>query len=241
MEGFWTMDDLAPTGLLDALQQLDTCSVANAIETFDVRLRNEGFTDGSVHCLFADLPPVAGYAVTARIRASTPPPVGHVYYDRTDWWNYIATVPSPRFVVVQDIDDRPGAGAFLGEVHANILRALECSAYLTNGAVRDLPAVRQTRLQLIAGSTIASHGFTHMVDFGGAVTVAGLPVTSGTLLLADCHGVISIPEGIAGDVPRIVAEMRARERRVIELCRAQDFSLEGLRSVIEGYRGGANR
>ena len=135
------MDDPAPPGLLDALQQLDTCSVANAIETFDVRLRNEGFTDGSVRCLFGDLPAVAGYAVTARIRTSTPPPVGHVYYDRTDWWNYIATVPAPRFVVVQDIDDRPGLGAFLGEVHANILRALGCAAYLTNGAVRDLPAV----------------------------------------------------------------------------------------------------
>ncbi len=235
------MRDPAAIGLVEAFQQLDTCSVANAIETFDVRLRNEGFTDGSVHCLFADLPATAGYAVTARIRASTPPPIGHAYYDRTDWWTYIATIPAPRFVVVQDIDDRPGAGAFLGEVHANILRALECSAYLTNGAVRDLPSVRQTRLQLVAGSTTASHGFTHMVDFGGPVTVAGLPVTSGTLLLADCHGVISIPEAIAGDVPRVVADMRARERRIIELCRAPDFSLERLRSVIEGYRGGANR
>jgi 4-hydroxy-4-methyl-2-oxoglutarate aldolase len=235
------MDDSAPPGLLDALQQLDTCSVANAIETFDVRLRNEGFTDGSVHCLFADLPPAAGYAVTARIRTSTPPPVGHVYYDRTDWWNYIATVPTPRVVVVQDIDDRPGLGAFLGEVHANILRALGCTAYLTNGAVRDLPALRQTGLQVIAGSTIASHGFTHMLDFGAAVTVAGLPVASGALLLADRHGVISIPEAIAAGIPPVVADMRARERRIIELCRASDFSLERLRSVIEGYRGGVKQ
>jgi 4-hydroxy-4-methyl-2-oxoglutarate aldolase len=235
------VDDPTPPGLLDALRQLDTCSVANAIETFDVRLRNEGFTDGSVHCLFADLPAVAGYAVTARIRTSTPPPVGHVYYDRTDWWNYIATVPAPRFVVVQDIDDRPGLGAFLGEVHANILRALECAAYLTNGAVRDLPAVREAGLQVIAGSTIASHGFTHMLDFGGPVTVAGLPVASGALLLADRHGVISIPEAIAAGVPSVVADMRARERRIIELCRAPDFSLERLRSVIEGYRGGAKQ
>jgi 4-hydroxy-4-methyl-2-oxoglutarate aldolase len=116
------------TGLLDALGQLDTCSVANAIETFEVRLRNEGFTDGSVHCLFDDAPPVAGHAATARIRTSTPPPVGHVYKDRTDWWAYVATIPPPRFVVVQDIDERPGAGAFLGEVHASILRALECRA-----------------------------------------------------------------------------------------------------------------
>jgi regulator of RNase E activity RraA len=80
-----------------------------------------------------------------------------------------------------------------------------------------------------------------MVDFGGPVTVAGLPVASGTLLLADCHGVISIREAIAAGVPPVVADMRARERRIIELCRAADFSLDRLRSVIEGYTGGANR
>ena len=31
--------------------------------------------------------------------------MGHAYHDRTDWWNYILSVPAPRFVVVQDIDD----------------------------------------------------------------------------------------------------------------------------------------
>lgn len=229
------------TGLIDALQQLDTCTIANAIETFDVRLRNEGFTDGSVRCLFHDLPPVAGYAVTARIRTSTPPPVGHTYYDRTDWWSYIATIPAPRFVVVQDIDARPGAGAFLGEIHANILRALDCVAYLTNGAVRDLPAVRGLKLQLIAGSTVPSHGFTHMVDFGTPVAVGGLPVEPGMLLLADCHGVISIPAAIADEVPSVAVDMRARERGVVELCRSSGFSLEKLQSMVQGFRGGVKQ
>jgi 4-hydroxy-4-methyl-2-oxoglutarate aldolase len=229
------------TGLIDALQALDTCSVANAIETFEVRLRNEGFTDGTVRCLFPELPPVAGHAVTARIRTSTPPPVGHTYYDRTDWWTYVATIPAPRFIVVQDIDGRPGAGAFLGEIHANILRALDCVAYLTNGAVRDLPAVRALKLQLIAGSTVPSHGFTHMVDFGNPVEVGGLPVEPGMILLADCHGVISIPEAIADRLPSVVADMRARERAVVELCRSPAFSLERLRSAVEGFRGGVKK
>ena len=33
---------------LEQLRQLDSCSVANAIETFGVRLRNAGFADSSV-------------------------------------------------------------------------------------------------------------------------------------------------------------------------------------------------
>ena len=69
--------------------------MSNAIERYDVRLRNEGFADGSVRCQFDDLPPVTGHAVTARIRCSTPPSVGRGYRDRTDWWNYILTIPPP--------------------------------------------------------------------------------------------------------------------------------------------------
>ena len=34
--------------MLEQLRQFDTCAVANAIETFNVRLRNEGFTDSSI-------------------------------------------------------------------------------------------------------------------------------------------------------------------------------------------------
>ena len=94
--------------LVDQYRQFDSASVSNAIETFDVRLRNEGFADGRIRCLFPDQPPVVGHAVTARIRSSAPPPVGLSYHDRTDWWNYIVSVPAPRIVVVQDVDDRPG-------------------------------------------------------------------------------------------------------------------------------------
>jgi hypothetical protein len=74
---------------------LNGTDLANAIECFDRRLRNEGFADTSIGCLLPDDRPSVGYAVTARIRCSSPPPVGHRYHDRTDWRNYILTVPRP--------------------------------------------------------------------------------------------------------------------------------------------------
>ena len=140
--------------------------MSNAIETFDVRLRNEGFADGRLRCLYPDHRPVVGYAVTARIRCSAPPPVGHSYHDRTDWWNYIVSVPAPRIVVVQDVDERPGLGAFVGDVHAHILQALGCVAYATNGSVRDLDDVHDLGFQFFASGVAVSHAFAHIVDFG---------------------------------------------------------------------------
>jgi 4-hydroxy-4-methyl-2-oxoglutarate aldolase len=227
-------ETLSPA-LIDELRRLDSCAVANAIETFDVRLRNEGFTDARIRCVFPEMPPVIGYAVTATIRCSTPPPVGHTYSDRTDWWNDILKTPAPRVVVVQDVDSTPGLGAFVGEVHANILRALKCVAYVTNGAVRDLPAVGESGLQLFAAGTSPSHAFVHILSFGEPVTIAGLTIAPGDLLFGDRHGVVAIPPAVAAAVPSTVAEMRQKERRTIEYCRGSDFSIERLRSIVNDW------
>jgi 4-hydroxy-4-methyl-2-oxoglutarate aldolase len=109
---------------LEQLRSLSTCVVASAIETFGVRLRNQGFSDSRLHCVFKDLPPMVGYAATARIRSSDPPMEGLSYYDRGDWWKSLLKIPSPRIVVIEDVDSSPGLGGFIGEVHANILLAL---------------------------------------------------------------------------------------------------------------------
>lgn len=218
---------------LEALRRLDTCMVANAIDSFDARLRNEGYADASVRCQFPRLRPMAGYAVTVKIRCSSPPPVGHGYYDRTDWWNHILTIPSPRVVVVQDVDNRPGTGAFLGEVHCNILLALGCVGAITNGAVRDLSAVESMRFQLFAGSVSVSHAYSHIVGIGGEVEIGGLKIQPGDLIHGDRHGILSVPKGIAAEIPAAAAKIIEQEKQLIALCRSGDFTLERLRAAVK--------
>jgi len=224
-----------PPAQLDALRRLDTCTVANAIETFDVRLRNEGYMDASVRSIFPRLPPLVGYAATVRIRCSNPPPVPvAAYAQRTDWWTSLLAIPAPRAVVIEDVDERIGRGAFLGEVHAQILQALGCAGVITNGAVRDVPMIEPLGLPLFAGSLAVSHAYVHIVDFGHPVRVGGLEVQPGDLLHGDGHGVLSIPQEIAAQIPAAAARLLEREARVIALCRSQDFSLERLRDVVVG-------
>jgi 4-hydroxy-4-methyl-2-oxoglutarate aldolase len=217
---------------LDALRGLDTCTVSNAIEAFQLRLRNAGFANSSVRCIFEDLPPMVGYAATARLRSGEPPIAGF-YHDRTDWWNSILQVPAPRVAVLQDLDEPSGIGAFLGDMHAAILRALGCVGYVTNGAVRELPRVRGMDLQLFAGNVAVSHAYAHIFDFGSPVTVGGLEVRPGDLLHGDRHGVLTVPRKIAGEIPAAAAKLQAAEHRVIGLCRSQEFSVEKLRSLLE--------
>lgn len=216
-----------------ALQELDSCMVSNAIETFGVRLRNTGFADSSIRCMFKDLPPMVGYAVTARLRSEDPPIGGGSYHDRTDWWNNILRIPAPRVVVLEDMDKRPGLGAFIGDVHASILKALGCAGYVTNGAVRELPAVRKTGMHLFAGDVAVSHAYAHIFDFEATVTIGGMLVHCGDLLHGDRHGVITVPKEIAPELPAAAARLRGIEERIIGVCESDHFSLEKLREVIK--------
>lgn len=217
---------------LEALRSLSTCMVANAIETFNLRLRNTGFADASLRCFFENLPPTVGYATTARVRTSVPPMQGHSYYDRTDWWASILAVPEPRVVVVEDVERHPGLGSLVGTVHANILRALGCVAFVTNGGVRDLTAVEQTGLQFFAGNVAVSHSYAHIFEFGTPVQVGGLRISPGDLLHGDRHWILQIPRKIAEEIPAVATQMLAGERKIIDACHTRDFSLEKLRGTI---------
>lgn len=213
---------------LDALRQIDTCMVANAVEAFNLRLRNAGFTDGSIHCMFPDEPPTVGYAVTARLRSGEPPMKGGTFRDRTDFWNSVLEIPAPRILVLQDMDSPPGRGAFIGGVHAAILKALGCIAYLTNGAVRELPSVRAIGVQLFAGNVLVSHAYAHIFDIGASVAIGGMEIHPGDLLHGDGHGVLTIPEQVATEIPRVAADLRRHEQKIIELCRSSSFSVPKL-------------
>jgi regulator of RNase E activity RraA len=123
-------------------------------------------------------------------------------------------------------------GTFLGEVHAEILRALGCVGGITNGSVRDVPAVEKAGFHLFAGGLAVSHAYAHIVEFGQPVVVGGLTVNPSDLLHGDMHGVLSVPADIAPEIPATAARMRAQERDVIALCRSAEFTLEKLRHAV---------
>ena len=218
---------------LEALRRLDACSLANAIETTDTRLRNEGFMDQSVRCLFPQLQPMLGYAATVTIRGSLPPTTEGIYADRTDWWDYILSVPPPRVVVIQDCATRPGFGSLVGAVHMNILRALHCTGVVTNGSVRDLPAAEGDGFHFFAGGVSVSHAYVHIVEIGKPVEVGGLKINSGDLLHGDLHGVQSIPLECAAQLPAAAEKIKQKDRAIIALCRSPEFTVEKLRATIQ--------
>jgi 4-hydroxy-4-methyl-2-oxoglutarate aldolase len=218
---------------LHALAALDSSLVSNAIEQFNVRLRNEGFCDSSIRCLTPALPQICGYAVTVKMRISVPPTVGRSFHDRTDLWQRVLATPAPRIVAIQDIDARPGLGAVIGEIHANIFRALGCAGCITNGAVRNLRPAEGIGFQVFASGASASHAFAHVVSFGEPVELGRLVIKPGDLLHADCNGVVSVPLEIAAQIPAMAQTLTKKREEILRYCGSKDFSVDGLQQMVE--------
>jgi len=55
------------------LRSFGTCVISDAIETFGVRLRNEGFATAGLRCLFKNLPPMGDMRQPVRFGRRIPP------------------------------------------------------------------------------------------------------------------------------------------------------------------------
>ncbi len=134
-----TRAELDPS-VLEALKRFDSPTLSNAIETFAIRPRDEGYMSMDIRCMFPELGPMVGYAATATIRARGP-----VQGDQTPLYQHVRDVPGPRVVVVQDLDDPPGCGSLWGEVNATIFGALGCAGCVTDGCDRGWSARQSCR------------------------------------------------------------------------------------------------
>jgi regulator of RNase E activity RraA len=220
-----------PSELIEQLRRITTPTVSNAIETFGVRPRNQGFANGQIRCVFPDLPVMVGYACTATIKADrlgeeSERVPAHVM------WDHVLAMPAPRIIVIQDEDEPPAIGSLWGEVNSSIFMALGAVGVVTDGGVRDLDEVREMGFQFFAREVIVSHAYVHLTSVGKPVKVGGLEVRPGDLLHGDKHGVMQIPHEIAAGIPEAAHKVEARERPIIDLCHAPDFSVEKLRMLM---------
>ena len=225
-----------PPQELDALRQLNTPTISNAIEIFKIRPRSEGFMDASIRCIFPEMGVMVGYACTATIAAREPAPPD-LQVSRFEQWDNVLSIPAPRVMVIHDLDDPPAVGSYWGEVQSNIYRALGCIGTVTDGSVRDLDEVRELGFHFFAAHVSVSHAYVHLVDFGQPVKVGGLTVHPGDLIHADQHGVLVIPHQVARYVVNAAAWVEQAERQIIDYCKSPDFEIEGLKALYERLRG----
>jgi regulator of RNase E activity RraA len=215
------------------LRSIDTPTVCNLIEVVSPERRGAGYTASYLHCPFPDLSPMVGFAKTATIRARDAVSGPGYMQKRMDYLDYVAAAPRPSVIVIEDKDEPAGYGAFWGEVQTNIHKALGCLGVVTNGSIRDIPAVAEG-FQMLAGSIAPSHAYVHVVDIGVAVTIHSMAVKSGDLVHADRHGAVVVPVEKIDAMAAALDGLMKHEARIITAARTPGATVESIKAAMKG-------
>lgn len=211
---------------LSALRELDTPTICNAIERFNMRGRVEGFLGMEIRCLLPELGSMVGYAVTAAVDSTTP----GVKQDDGVWRVWVeamADALKPVVLVFQDVGPQPRKSAHFGEVMATLSRRLGVVGLVTDGGVRDILEVKRLGLHYFAAGLVPSHGSPRLLEINVPVTLDGVRIEPGDLLHGDINGVTTIPLAIAAQVIEAAHQVRQDEAQLLTYLNGPEFSLEG--------------
>jgi regulator of RNase E activity RraA len=207
------------------LKRWNTPTIYNGWEQItNLNPGSDGFNIESTTDYMPQMGPMIGYAVTLRIEPGNPK---HRHEKSTAWKDYrqyIASIPGPKIVVVQDLDKPSTYGSFWGEVNANVHRALGCVGTITDGAIRDLDEMYNAGFKAIARRLCVGHAFSTPIAWGLEVEVFGRKIKPGHLIHADKHGFLVIPE--------------EDENQILDAARFMDSN--ECKTVIKAARDGWN-
>ena len=214
---------------LQALAAIDSPTLANAMELSERHPRVGHFVGYDIRCLYPDLPPVCGYAVTCRGDSTSEGSKRE--RGLVQLWETLARMPGPKIVVIQDVGADRRHSCHCGEVMATTMKRLGAVGLLTDGGVRDLHEVRALGgFQFFAPGLVVAHGNPLIFDVGVDVAISGVRIATGDLLHGDANGLLKIPLDEAPRLPEAAALVRSREAETLRRVLSPDFSpLEGPR------------
>ncbi|HEX3348134.1 MAG TPA: RraA family protein [Acetobacteraceae bacterium] len=215
---------------LDVLKQWDTPTICNGLELAVPERRAVGFTVEPMVAADRKLPPIVGVARTGFIRAKEKPR-GNIP-SREEWYEYVEAKDLPTIAVLQDLDDRPGYGAFWGEVQSTVHAGLGCIGCVTNGSFRDLDMLHK-EFQIIGGRVGPSHAWVHMTEMRCEVNIFGMLAQHDDVIHADYHGAVVIPADCVKTLPGAIDLISRREKVIIDMARAPGFNSAKMRDALK--------
>jgi len=155
----------------------------------------DAFNREPMHDYMPQMGPMAGYAVTVVCEPGNPRHKRKNPNAWSEYRRYLASMPGPKIVVVQDLDKPALVGSFWGEVTANFHRALGCVGTIVDGAIRDRDEMTAAGFKALARGMCVGHAHSCPVKWGVTVEVFGRKVRPGQLIHADQHGFLAVPFG----------------------------------------------
>jgi len=183
-----------PLSDLLELRRWNTPTIYNGWERITAHpIATTGFNREPLTDFMPEMGAMVGYAATVVIEPSNPAHAAAAPGAWAAYRRYIASLPGPTIVVVQDLDRPHAVGAFWGEVNSGIHRALGCVGTIIDGAIRDLDDMKAVGFKALARQLAVGHAHSTPLRWGCPVAVFGRTVLPDQLIHADKHGFVAIP------------------------------------------------
>ena len=209
------------------LRSIDSPTIANAIEPFNLRDRCDGFIGGAVECQFPELGVMVGRAVAVTMSSAPGEPASRDGYWRM--WDALDAADAPAVLAIQDVSGAPHRCAYAGEMMATLAQRLGAVGMVTDGALRDVDEVRAIGFHYFMKYPVVSHGNFEIVSVGEPIELDGQQIESGDLLHGDRNGIVIIPDAAIDGLEEAVAGIRSKEQAQLAYMRSDDFSLTDLK------------
>src|ERR1700682_5887521 len=188
--------------MLAALREIDTPTITNVVATYPTNPLCLGlynpwtenwYTDTSIRCIYPEMGPVIGYAVTCVYGMPDPNYPNRLTYQ--DVIEALDAAPKPTILVIQqkwppEIFKKAGLA---GEVMTTSAQAVGCIGLLSNGPSRDIDAIRRNKFQMLLGGVTAGHGAMGVQGVQGPGAACGMDVAPGELIHMDENGAVKFP------------------------------------------------
>ena len=207
------------------LQEIDTPTICNAIEKFNVRGRVEGFLGMGIRCLSPELGTMVGYAITVTVDSTTPDVAQDPKVWR-DWLDAMHASPKPGVLIFKDVGPQPHRSAHFGEVMGTLSKRFGMVGLVTDGGVRDILEVRRLGLHYFASGLVPSHGNPRLIAVNVPVVIDGVLIEPGDLLHGDINGVTIIPLSIVDQVVEAARSVREDEAKLMSVITGPEFTID---------------
>lgn len=161
--------------------------IADALDTLG--RRNQAMRPGLAQ--LSGPPTLAGYALTVAVRATQGKPDNP--YERE--FEAVERL-QPGDVLIASCDDSPAA--FWGELLTRRAMRRGCVGAVIDGYTRDLEKIRVEEFPVwgLGSHPHDSAGRIEVHEIGGAIRCGGVEVAAGDLVVADCDGIVVVPDDL---------------------------------------------
>lgn len=156
---------------------------------------------------------MAGTALTVRVAAG----------DNLAIHNALDIVRPGEVIVVDGDGDT--SRALIGEIIMTIAQVRGAAGFVINGAVRDLDAFTNSGFPCFALAAIHRGPFKNGPgEINAKVSVGGLIVEPGDIVVGDNDGVVAFPQAIAADLLKAVHTQETREEEILRSIRDGSYT-----------------